>query len=92
MTTPYRTSGAVAPARAPWWLRWLAAIAGPFLPPQELSAYRWYRRAVGGRWCRQRGIFEPPCWNRVEECPLVEFDGIVVGPCTHHHCACEVWP
>lgn len=105
MTTPYRTSGAVAPARDPWWLRWLAAVAGPFLPPRELAAYRWYRRAIGGRWSKTIADFERvTVWKRVIDCPVRGWDEldcdrhrcfcphVLDGMCHVRKCYCEVYP
>ncbi len=92
MTHPYRTAPVTPPSRAPWWFRALARVAEPFMPPQDLAAYRWYRRAVGGRWCHGYDLFGPRTWERVDACPRVRFpNDVVLCECTRHHCACEVY-
>jgi hypothetical protein len=90
---PYRTAPVTPPSRAPWWFRALARVAEPFMPPQDLAAYRWYRRAVGGRWCRGNSPFGPPCWHRVDRCEHESLpDAIVLCQCTNRHHECEAWP
>ena len=73
--TAYRTAPLTPPVAPPWWQRLAAKVAPDLLGASE---WKWYRRSVGGRWCRVRLYSEHTgnlrrnegeVWARVHCCP-----------------------
>ncbi len=81
-TTPYRDAIAAHPkTKAPFVLRAAATAARLVFGIDCCTRFRWYRRAVGGRW--------------IAKCYCIEVVCVSVSRCycpANSPCECEVWP